>query len=99
MNIRIPDQAKVIARYGPDAQALVHCEEAAEFIQAVSKMRRARNAGKDDSAAYGNLVEEVADTLICLGQVREMYSISDRELQAVIDRKCARQEARIRGNV
>lgn len=77
MWINVPQQAKVIARYGADAQAMVHMEEAAELIQAVSKMRRAANAGKDDDAARYNLVEEISDVLICMKQMQEIYGISD----------------------
>jgi NTP pyrophosphatase (non-canonical NTP hydrolase) len=95
MWINVPQQAKVIARYGADAQAMVHMEECAELIQAVSKMRRAANAGKDDDAARYNLVEEIADCLICTKQMQEIYGISDHDIQLMVDRKCRRQEARL----
>ena len=95
MWINVPQQAKVIARYGADAQAMVHMEECAELIQAVSKMRRAANAGKDDYAARYNLVEEIADCLICMKQMQEIYGISDHDIQLMVDRKCRRQEARL----
>ena len=95
MWINVPQQAKVIARYGADAQAMVHMEECAELIQAVSKMRRAANAGKDEEAARYNLVEEIADCLICMKQMQEIYGISDHDIQLMVDRKCRRQEARL----
>ena len=95
MWINVPQQAKVIAWYGADAQAMVHMEECAELIQAVSKMRRAANAGKDDDAARYNLVEEIADCLICMKQMQEIYGISDHDIQLMVDRKCRRQEARL----
>lgn len=95
MWINVPQQAKVIAQYGADAQAMVHMEEAAELIQAVSKMRRAANAGKDDDAARYNLVEEISDVLICMKQMQEIYGISDHEIQLMVDRKCRRQELRL----
>jgi NTP pyrophosphatase (non-canonical NTP hydrolase) len=95
MWINVPQQTKVIARYGADAQAMVHMEEAAELIQAVSKMRRAANAGKDDEAARYNLVEEIADCLVCMKQMQEIYGISDHDIQLMVDRKCRRQEARL----
>ena len=95
MWINIPEQTKVIARYGADAQAMVHMGEAAELIQAVSKMRRAANAGKDDEAARYNLVEEIADCLVCMKQMQEIYDISDHDIQIMVDRKCRRQEARL----
>ena len=98
MNVAIPGQGRVIGFYGSNAQAMVHMEECAELIQAISKMRRVKNDGKDDSAAYENLVEEMADVLISLEQMKLMYDIPDHAIQGMIDRKCARQEERIRGH-
>ena len=96
MRIEIPGQSGVIGRFGEDAQAMIHMEECAELIQAVSKLRRIRNSDRDDSAATYNLVEEMADVLICLEQMQEIYGISDQELQAMVEKKCLRQEARLR---
>ena len=100
MKVEIPGQGKVIAHYGEDAQSIIHCEECAELIQAISKMRRVKKEyleGRvdDDSEAYYNLVEECADVLICLEQIQEMYGISDQEMQMMIDKKVTRQEARM----
>ena len=95
MAFDIPSQSRVAAFYGSDAQAMVHCEELAELIQAISKVRRVKNAGKDDSEARYNLVEEMADVLICLSQMQAMYDIPDHAIQEMIYRKCARQEARL----
>lgn len=95
MKIEIPCQEKVISFYGAEKQSMVHCEECAELIQAISKMRRARDAGKDDSEAYFNLVEEMADVLVVLEQLQEMYDIPISDIQSVVFKKCRRQEARI----
>lgn len=95
MRIEIPGQSSVIGRYGEDAQAMVHMEECAELIQAISKMRRVKNSGKDEGEATHNLVEEMADVLICMEQMQEMYGISDYELQIMVEKKCQRQEARL----
>jgi len=95
MKIEIPCQEKVISFYGAEKQSMVHCEECAELIQAISKMRRVKDAGKDDSEAYFNLVEEMADVLVVLEQLQEMYDIPDFEIQSVVFKKCRRQEARI----
>ena len=95
MRIDIPDQSKVISRYGADAQAMVHMEECAELIQAASKMRRVTNGRKDDTAARYNLVEEMADVLICIRQMQEIYGITDHDIQLRVDKKCRRQEARL----
>ena len=95
MKIEVPCQEKVISLYGAEKQSMVHCEECAELIQAISKMRRVRDAGKDDSEAYFNLVEEMADVLVVLEQLQEMYDIPDTEIQSMVFKKCRRQEARI----
>ena len=95
MWINIPDQKKVIARYGADAQAMIHMEECAELIQAASKMRRAVNTESETDAARYNLIEEAADVLICIRQMQEIYGISDHEIQVMVDRKCRRQEAQL----
>ena len=95
MWISIPDQSKVITRYGADAQAMIHAEELAELIQAASKMRRATNTGSDIDAARYNLIEEAADVLICIRQMQEIYGINDHDIQLMVDRKCRRQEARL----
>ncbi len=95
MKVEIPSQRKVIGFYGAEKQSLVHAEECAELIQAISKMRRARDAGKDDSEAYYNLVEEMADVLVVLEQLQEMYDIPNTEIQSMVFKKCRRQEARI----
>ena len=100
MKVEIPGQGKVLAHYGEAAQCMIHMEECAELIQAVSKMRRVKQAyadghDVDDSEAYYNLVEEMADVLICMEQMQEMYGISNSEIQMMIDRKTQRQEERM----
>ena len=90
MRVEIPCQSRVIGFYGPDAQSMVHMEECAELIQAISKMRRNPN-----NETYENLVEEAADVLICIEQIQEIYEIPDHHLQQVIEKKCARQEERM----
>lgn len=95
MKVEIPFQGKVIDFYGPEKQSLVHMEECAELIQAISKMRRAGDFGKVDSEAYCNLVEEMADVLVILEQLQEMYGIPNTEIQSMVFKKCRRQEARI----
>ena len=95
MWINVPEQKRVIARYGADAQAMIHAEELAELIQSVSKMRRAVNTGSETDAARYNLIEEAADVLICIRQMQEIYGITDHEIQVMVDRKCRRQDSRL----
>ena len=104
MNIFIPDQKKVINAYGHNAQAMIHMEECAELIQAISKVRRIVNrmggpldseGTVEEAKAYDNLVEEMSDVLICLEQTKTMYGINEQELQDMVDMKCQRQEERM----
>ena len=74
MKVDIPGQGWVIVRFGAEAQTTIHMEECAELIQAISKMRRAHAADRDDSKAHDNLVEEMADVLICMERIKEIYS-------------------------
>ena len=90
MTFDIPGQGRVIGFYGHDAQAMVHAEELAELIQAVSKRLR----GKPDP--NDNLAEEMADVYICLGMLRDMYGVTDERLESWIDRKTERQKERNR---
>ena len=95
MKVEIPGQGKVIGFYGKDAQTVIHMEECAELIQAISKIHRIGCGPDIPPDAYVNLVEEMADCLIILEQLQEIYDIPDHELQGMIDYKCARQEARM----
>lgn len=74
--------------YGKELQTTVCMEELAELIQAVSKEKR----GKHDKH---NLVEEIADVSICLLILKEVYCISDEDLQSAIYSKQQREIERM----
>ena len=104
MNIGIPDQDGIISYYGSDAQSMIHMEECAELIQAISKVRRTVHRlgvpldpcrSEDEATAYNHLVEEISDVLICMEQMTEMYGIKNTEIQDMVAMKCARQEKRM----
>lgn len=99
MNIKVPEQRAVIAYYGESTQSIIHMEECAELIQAVSKVRRNYRKGHDSKVEIANLVEEMADVLICMEQMQEMYGITDSDIQEDVDAKCKRQEERILNDV
>ncbi len=104
MNISIPSQEKVIHHYGKKAQTIIHCEELGELIRAISKMHRIEcgeitENGDHGYRTYCNLLEELADVLICIEQIKTMYSISDAEIQKAVNYKCRRQEERVNGIV
>ena len=69
-----------IKHYGVDAQSTVCMEECAELIQAISKEKR----GKHD---YKHLAEEIADVLICISMLQNMYDIDGSDIQLWIDLK------------
>lgn len=69
-------------------QSVVCMEECAELIQAVSK----RLHGKPDPD--DNLAEEMADVVICLHLLQDMYGVTDERLESWIDRKTKRQMER-----
>lgn len=81
-----------IEKYGKEAQSIVCMEECSELIQAVSKRLR----GKPD--ATDNLAEEMADVTICLYLLKEMYGITDEQLNEWIARKTVRQSKRMQAN-
>lgn len=81
-----------IRKYGKEIQSIVCMEECSELIQAVSKCLR----GKPD--VTDNLAEEMADVIICLHMLKEMYGITDEQLEEWIARKTARQYERMQAD-
>lgn len=63
-------------------------EECGELIQAISKMKRGKNN-------YTNLVEEMADVLISIELLKQIYNIDDNDLQGWIDFKVNRNYEKV----
>ena len=82
---------KSIEYYGADLQTVVCMEECAELIQAISKMKR----GKDNR---DNLIEEVADVMICIEILKQVYGISDNEIQNYVCQKQNRSIERMKSD-
>lgn len=78
---------QIAAHYGFTSQADMLCEESAEFIVALNKLRR----GSPD--AYENIKEEVADVLIVARQLR--YLLGYESIDKIIEDKLSRQMRRI----
>lgn len=81
--------SKSINYYGKDVQTTVCMEKCAELIQSISKLKR-----------YGvyetsNLAEEIADVLICIEILKQVYSVTDAELQEWIGKKQGRIDERM----
>ena len=60
-----------ILTYGKEEQMMMMVEEAAELIQAINKVRRAKNDA-EEIEAMEHLAEEVADCFIVLMQMKLM---------------------------
>lgn len=82
---------KSIEHYGADLQTVVCMEECAELIQAISKMKR----GKDNR---DNLIEEIADVMICIEILKQVYGISDNEIQNYVCQKQNRSIERMKSD-
>lgn len=80
--------AESILHYGKNNQSTVCMEECAELIQAISKAKRGK-INRD------NMVEEIADVLICIEMLKQMYMISDEKINKWIEMKQAREVERM----
>ena len=85
-------------RYGIQNQSLVAMEELSELQKAVSKLVR-NPEEKTNSLKFeelrNNLIEEMADVLICMDQLIEYYQIERHEIQELIQAKQERQAKRL----
>jgi hypothetical protein len=85
-------------RYGIQNQSLVAMEELSELQKAVSKLVRypeERTKPFDFKGLRNNLIEEMADVIICMDQLKEYYKVKTSEIQSIIDSKQARQRRRL----
>ena len=78
---------KIADYYGFTSQANMLCEESAEYMVALNKLRR----GKPE--AYANVKEEVADIIVVAKQLR--YLLDSDEIDRIISEKLDRQIQRI----
>lgn len=87
IGLRDKDLASSIKINGEQKKKIICMEEPAELIQAVSKDIRGR-LDRD------NMIEEMADVMICLEMLKIMHHVKDEELQKWIDYKIDRQMER-----
>lgn len=90
-NINVKIIADSIQHYGKNNQSTVCMEECAELIQAISKAKRGK-INRD------NMIEEIADVLICIEMLKQMYMISDEKINKWIEKKQAREAERMKKN-
>lgn len=89
---------ETLERYGIEKQSLVAMEELAELQKAISKLVRnpeERTKPLEFKGLRHNLIEEMADVLICMDQLIEYYQIQGIEIQDTIQAKQERQAKRL----
>lgn len=85
---------KIADYYGFSSQADMLCEEAAEFIVARNKLRRADKQGyMEVRDSYENVKEELADVIICAEQIHYLLG---KDVDCLIDEKLSRQIRRMK---
>lgn len=85
-------------RYGIERQSLVAMEELSELQKAISKLVRnpeEKTKPLEFKGLRHNLIEEMADVIICMDQLKEFYQIKRPEIQELIQAKQARQRRRL----
>ena len=85
-------------RYGIERQSLVAMEELSELQKAISKLVRnpeERTKPLEFKGLKNNLIEEMADVLICMDQLIEFYNVQHCDVQDIIQAKQERQAKRL----
>lgn len=85
-------------RYGIERQSLVAMEELSELQKAISKLVRnpeEKTKPLEFKGLRHNLIEEMADVLICMDQLINFYKIDRSEIQELIQAKQGRQAERL----
>lgn len=85
-------------RYGIERQSLVAMEELSELQKAISKLVRnpeEKTKPLEFKGLRHNLIEEMADVLICMDQLINFYKIDRSEIQELIQAKQERQAKRL----
>lgn len=85
-------------RYGIERQSLVAMEELSELQKAISKLVRnpeEKTKPLEFKGLRNNLIEEMADVLICMDQLINFYKIDRSEIQELIQAKQERQTKRL----
>lgn len=89
---------ETLDRYGIEKQSLVAMEELAELQKAISKLVRnpeEKTKPLEFKGLRHNLIEEMADVLICMDQLINFYKIDRSEIQELIQAKQERQAKRL----
>lgn len=89
--------------YGYETQSRQLIEEMAELTVAINKMWRRQwrrneynTTSKELAEAHYNILEEIADTLIMILQIKYLIGVREGELSEIIEQKLDRQIERIK---
>lgn len=99
MNFNLVLYNNAVNILGVTHQMMIAMEECAELSQAISKCYRYHDLSghekENDNKYKSNLTEEIADVLIMIEQLRDIYNIKDNDIQQWIDKK----EERLKENL
>ena len=84
-----------IQYHGIEQETTIAMEECSELIQAISKCKR---YGCMDNYR-DNLIEEIADVLFAIDELKLIYNISDEAISEIKQYKIDRQTYRIENNL
>lgn len=85
--------------YGYETQSRQLIEEMAELTVAINKAWRSgsRKIPNTDYLDYEHILEEMADTLIMIWQIKYLLGVGEGELSRIVGQKLDRQIERIKG--
>ena len=83
---------EIAEHYGQKKQEFQAVQELSELICLLTRRPEQRTP-----TFTAQLIDEIADSLIMIEQIRQIHFISDYELSDRIDYKLARQQSRIKG--
>lgn len=92
----------IAEHYGYEPQSRQLIEEMAELTVAINKLWRKHeynSTSKELAGAHYNILEEMADTLIMILQLKYLLGVGNRELLAIVEQKLDRQIERIKNEV
>lgn len=87
------DIKRLIEAHGEEETLDICFEECGELIQAISKMKRLKRAGK--SLNYIDLLSEMADVLISIEMLKEVAGLASSHVEKMVDIKMTRNMERI----
>ena len=84
-----------IQYHGIEQETTIAMEECSELIQAISKCKRYGCIDKYRE----NLIEEIADVLFAIDELKLIYNISDEAISEIKQYKIDRMDYRIKNNL